>query len=455
MSKENNNGTVPLSYEQERALELMLSGRNVFLTGEAGTGKSAIIHEFKRHKSQTGKTLSPVRRRGGSEPPVGCRCQSCGAPRKYLYMNNGKFASQVSCKVCGATSPTHRVRRESKAKYWCPHCQLALSVWKESATATIYKCFSAKCPHYLRNIARLTTEERGERETQKYNPNYKLHYQYREYHLDVAGLKTARPNQESAKVDLKRIHNNYQVVGLVLTFMINLGLSSRMTRDALRGIFDIKISHQTVINYANAAANILAPLVDLHSPKPKGVAAADETYIIVEGKWRYTWFVIDSASRAICGYNLSETRGTEPALALLRDCYGEPDGSEKATMVTDGNPSYDSAVMAYNAEIPAGSPTLNKKTVIGLENLDPTSAEYRQFKQLVERLNRTYKYHTRPRSGFKSFDGAVNLTTLFVAYYNFTRPHSALKRNAPVRLDCLKGGELMPEAWITLLKEAA
>ena len=35
-----------LDNEQQNALQLMLSGRNVFLTGEAGTGKSAVIHEF-------------------------------------------------------------------------------------------------------------------------------------------------------------------------------------------------------------------------------------------------------------------------------------------------------------------------------------------------------------------------------------------------------------------------
>jgi len=98
---------------------------------------------------------------------------------------------------------------------------------------------------------------------------------------------------------------------------------------------------------------------------------------------------------------------------------------------------------------------ITKKTVIGLKNLDPESEEYRAFKQMIERLNRTYKYHTRPRAGFKAFDGAVALTTLFVAYYNFMRPHSALRNKAPVKLDCLTGQELMPQAWGVLLKQAA
>lgn len=111
--------------------------------------------------------------------------------------------------------------------------------------------------------------------------------------------------------------------------------------------------------------------------------------------------------------------------------------------------------MAYNTEADDDQSKLTKHTVIGLENLDPISTEYREFKQLIERLNRTYKYHTRPRAGFKTFEGAIALTTLFVAYYNFMRPHSSLKGKAPVRLPCLEHCSLMPEAWIALLKQTA
>ena len=199
----------------------------------------------------------------------------------------------------------------------------------------------------------------------------------------------------------------------------------------------------------------MSGFIDANSPRPTGTAAADETYIIVDGNWHYTWFIIDAKEKAICGYNLSTSRGAVPALSLLKDTYGKPpETPEEAPetpqeLITDGNTAYDCAIMAYNE----GVTSLKKRTVIGLQNLDPESTEYRRFKQLVERLNRTYKYHTRPRAGFKSFDGAVALTTLFVAYYNFMREHSGLKR-VPVQLECLKGCELMPEMWIKLLQMA-
>ena len=37
-----------LNAEQEAALGVMMSGANVFLTGEAGTGKSTLVREFLR-----------------------------------------------------------------------------------------------------------------------------------------------------------------------------------------------------------------------------------------------------------------------------------------------------------------------------------------------------------------------------------------------------------------------
>jgi transposase-like protein len=397
--------------------------------------------------------VSTVRRRKNSVlPPEWCTCEHCKAPARYLYVNDGKKRSQVRCKICKGLSPIHRIRIESKARYWCPYCGSALYKWKENINFTAFKCSGYKCPHYLENLKKLTPEERLIRAEGK-TSQFKLHYQFREYHFSPNELKAASLEQPP-KVDLHRIHNNYHVLGLVLTFVVNLGLSSRVTRDALRGIFGIKLSHQTVINYVNAAAFHLYPFIRDNCPLPKGKAAADETYIMVENRWFYTWMIIGAESRAVCGFNLSDNRGTRPALALLQDCYGKPTDNNTHTfeLITDGNPSYDAAVMEYNRK--ANADKLLKYKVIGLENLDSESEEYRPFKQLIERLNRTYKYHTRPRAGFKSFNGALALTILFVAFYNFMRPHSARNGKTPVEIECLKNSELYPDKWCAFLKAA-
>jgi len=407
----------------------------------------------REHKLATGKKLKPVFRHSGKKaPPDYCRCEYCDAPSDYLSFNNGKTATQVRCKICKRLSSIHRHRIESKAKFWCPHCGYALFKHKEKRLETVFRCPNYQCSRYLKNKAQLTPDEKAMREAVKYNPNFKLHYQFRELKIELDELKVARPELAS-RVDLKNIHNNSYVVGLVLSYSINLGLSSRQTRDALKYIHRIQISHQTVLNYMETSARYLYAHIDRNCPLPKGKAAADETYIIVDGRWHYTWFIIDSVSRAICGFNLSDNRGGDPALALLTSTFGLPkDNDGQYDLITDGNPSYDNAVMHYNQA--AKKDPLTKYTVIGLQNLDEESAEYRQFKQIVERLNRTYKFHTRPRSGFKSFSGAVVLTVLFVAFYNFMRPHTARNGNPPVQLEELANNDTYQHMWMQMLKSA-
>jgi len=94
---------------------------------------------------------------------------------------------------------------------------------------------------------------------------------------------------------------------------------------------------------------------------------------------------------------------------------------------------------------------LKHKKVIGLENLDEESSEYRFYKQMIERLNRTFKQHVRQAAGFEKFNGAMVLLTLFVTYYNIMRPHMSLNYNTPVPLEELKKVSIMPAKWIKIL----
>lgn len=52
--------SVELNAEQQNALETMLSGKNCFLTGEAGTGKSTVIGEFLRRTNKNTVIVAPT-----------------------------------------------------------------------------------------------------------------------------------------------------------------------------------------------------------------------------------------------------------------------------------------------------------------------------------------------------------------------------------------------------------
>ena len=343
--------------------------------------------------------------------------------------------------------------RRKQAKYYCPHCGKSLFLWKQHEHEDIYKCQNPQCSHYLTNKGKLTPAERKRLEANIYDPNFKLHYQYREYHFHSSDLKCARPDSAGPSL-LSSIRSSYHTVGLVLSLFMNVGLSSRQTREVLKGLFGIRLSHQTVLNYVKASAAIIAPWLDRNLPKPGHRAAADETYITVEDEQHYTWFVIDERTRALCGYNLSNTRSAVPALATIYNAYGPPESNlhHRFILAKDGLGSYNDAIMAYNQH--SDRNIIFGKTVVGLTNQDDVSEKYRSLKQLIERLNRTYKFHTRPRSGFKSMSGAIDLTVLFVAYYNFLRTHSSL-HSVPIPMPELHNVESFPKQWEILLRKAA
>lgn len=87
------------------------------------------------------------------------------------------------------------------------------------------------------------------------------------------------------------------------------------------------------------------------------------------------------------------------------------------------------------------------KQVIGLTNDDPVSTKFRPLKQITERLNRTFKGNYRSTHGFGSEKGSVSYVTLFVAYFNFLRPHTSLEGKVPVVNPALSALPTMPARW--------
>lgn len=410
--------------------------------------KQIIDEQYRLH----GKNIKPVKRHKKSHvPSSSARCKHCNAPAGYLYVNDGRKKSQLRCKICNALFPSNRIRKESKAKYWCPYCGRALYRWKSADTHTIFKCGNKMCLCYLTNLEKLNEQEKKLQKTGM-SSQFKLCYQYREYHFTPAELQTVRPKDTSRS--LNNIHNSYNTVGLVLAYSISYGISARMTKQILRDVHNISISHQTVLNYLQNASTLVWNFIQTYQGKVSDTQIiGDETYIRICDKWRYTWFVIGAQSKVLWAFNISDNRGVLPALSTLSKVMDNVPESSTIDVIADGNPSYDAAVHAFNAT--SENKSLLRRKVIGLSNDDDESKKYRPLKQLIERLNRTYKFHTRARCGFKNSNGAAVLTTLFVAYYNFLRPHSSLKSEPPIFIDQLNDITTIQGKWLKMLELAA
>lgn len=286
-------------------------------------------------------------------------------------------------------------------------------------------------------------------------PNhFKINYQYREYHFTPNQTKHASPKLPKTKVDILKIHKSDNILGLVLAFYISFALSARKTAYMLNSVFNIPISYQTVLNYVQAAAFYAHRFNMLHKVNNDmgEFLVADETYIKIGGKEHYVWFVISASEHSVTAYHLSGSRDTRQAVAAIKEAIRTAKPHQKIYLVTDGLSSYIEAVQLLNKDREQNK--IQHIRVIGLENRDDVSEEYRHFKQIIERLNRTYKFHSRPAAGFNSFNGAMALITLFVTYYNFLRPHSSLGHKPPIHIEELDHIKTIQAKWVLLISLA-
>ena len=390
------------------------------------------------------KPIQPVSRRSECDISDDCKCPRCNAPKLYLYKNNGS-KGQLLCKVCqNRFSPEEN--RYTKLKLRCPHCTHTLVPKKDRKHFVVHKCVNPKCPYYLHNLKKVSKEDLEE----DYGKNkYKLHYIYREFTIDFFQMDLNSLPKNASSLKFSKFDRN--VMGLCLTYKVNLGLSLRKTRQALKDIHGIDISHQTIANYCKTAALCIKPFTDNYDYGAGTTFTADETYIKIRGVKGYLWFIMDAAKRSIIGYRISQERDVGACILAMRMAFTHfkklPDCFR---FIADGYSAYVLAAQQFLREF-GDDFKFHITQVIGLTNDDEVSKEFRPYKQMIERLNRTYKASYRPTNGFDNIDGANYDLALWVTYYNFLRPHEHNKYKVLNEIDILKGADNMPGKWQLLI----
>lgn len=397
-------------------------------------------------KWRYGYVITPVKRRSICDIPDDFVCPYCNAPKDYLYKNNGSH-NQVLCKVCGRTTYSDARDFSDKIILRCPHCSHALAHKKDRKHFIIHKCVNPKCSYYLHNLKKVDKKHINE----PFGKNkYKLHYIYREFTVDFFKMDISSLPKNSSSLKFTK-HSSY-IMSLCLTMHVNLGLSLRKTAQALKDLYNINISHQQVANYARTAALVIKPFVDNYDYEPSNTMTADETYIKVRGVKGYVWFIMDAVKRSILGYQVSDNRGVGPCILAMRMALRNfkeklPQGFK---FIADGYSAYPLAAQQFFIKYGKRF-KFDITQVIGLTNDDAVSKEFRPYKQLIERLNRTFKASYRVKCGYDNFDGANYDLALWVAYYNFLRPHSINNFRVLNSIEMLESADTMPDKWILLI----
>jgi len=405
---------------------------------------------MEQYHENNGKKLKPVKRRKGKKrPPQHAHCQFCDAPAKFLSINDGN--KQVWCKVCKHYSNYEKQIKD--VSIHCPHCDSTLVKMKKDTEKNgylYYKCRNKNCSYFISNKNR----QKYLSKKNKQKDIKKLHYIYRKAVIDITALHPDSPDKP--KVDLENVRSSAHIIGLVLTYRA-FGNSTREIADQLQEIHEVDISHTTVKNYLDAAAYRLAPMVFNYPYDLSGILAADETYIRTLVKWSYLTFAFDPKAQIISALNVSEKRnliGLAKAInhAVSKyplDCLTE-NAEFNPLVVTDGNPVY----QLITQFLRQANIFINHKVVIGLENNDDQSTDFRNLKQIIERLNKNFKKYINKSEHFGANNGVLSTAVVFTAHYNFIRKNNQLNGSIPVTIETINTQQNQPYRWVRLLEHA-
>ena len=235
-------------------------------------------------------------------------------------------------------------------KLRCPYCTNSLVSNKARKHFIVHKCVNPKCPYYMKNLKKVDKED----------------------------LETPYGK------------NSAYIISLCLTMHVNLGLSLRKTSQAIKDLYDISVSHQMVANYCRTAVLRIKPFVDTYPYKKGTVFTADETYIKVHGIKGFIWFIMDVACRAIIGYQVSDNRWVGPCIMAMRVALQHlRELPKNFRFIADACSTYPLASQQFFIHY-GNSFKFDITQVLGLTNDDAVSAEFHPYKQMIERLNRTY-----------------------------------------------------------------
>ena len=320
----------------------------------------------------------------------------------------------------------------------CSKCNNNHSFYKYGKTPDGYQKYQCRCCRYQFAPERPRAE--GANCQRKYPPCPAcnkasfLHHDYEHYSNYRCGDKrcnhsffavkptTILPPSMSVlfgKTDFKRMRHPVSLVVTVLS-MFYLGKNSfRNISLILRTAFNVKISHTTVANWCTRFAPLfdnyrlkLLPLLDFNSDEWH----ADETVIKINGTKHYLWFVIDSETRFIIAYHLSPSRDSPHAFTAINAAseLGNPN-----SIVTD-------RYSAYNVPV--------KSILCGTMHIKVECFKDDISNNLIECFHKQFKAWYKTKQGFSSFNAANNLISMFVFFFNFVRPHSALTGLTPAQV---------------------
>ena len=190
-------------------------------------------------------------------------------------------------------------------------------------------------------------------------------------------------------LDIKRMRFPIDVILVCIRWYAAYPLSYRHLEEMMeeRGVF---VDHSSINRWAIRFLPLLEKLFRKHKRAVGGSWRMDETYIKVQGVWKYLYRAVDKEGQTV-DFLLTAKRDTAAAKCFFDKAMRENDVPEKVTMDKSG------ANKAAIDEVNAG-----RETPIVVRQV-------KYLNNIVEQDHRAVKRITRPMLSFQSFQAAKNV----------------------------------------------
>ena len=199
------------------------------------------------------------------------------------------------------------------------------------------------------------------------------------------------------------------------------GLSIDKIRREIDDLYHVYPSDSTVYEWVVKFTKVAVKEAKFANLKVGSVWIADETVLGLDREVNvWFWDIIDDDTRFLLASHLSVSRGTKDAQALMQKAY---DRAGKAPRIV-----YTDKLAAYlnGIELTFGADTKHRQG---------SPFDVGNNTNLIERFHGTLKSRTEVMRGMHNRETARLIMDGWLIYYNFFRPHDALRNLPPKGID--------------------
>ena len=190
-------------------------------------------------------------------------------------------------------------------------------------------------------------------------------------------------------LDIKRMRFPLDIILVCIRWYAAYPLSYRHLEEMMqeRGVV---VDHSSINRWAIRFLPVLEKMFRHHKRPVGGSWRMDETYILIQGAWKYLYRAVDKAGHTV-DFLLTATRDQEAATRFFNKAMASNDVPEKVAMDKSG---------ANKAAI---------DDIIENRDLPILIRQAKYLNNIVEQDHRAIKRIVRPMLGFKAFQSAKSI----------------------------------------------